>query len=99
MTQLKNVKALNKWHYHLLVIAFKRSPVDGGKVFLPFPLICTWLLEDRNFYSQPSSYNFYMRVPPSFPPAGRVPLGYVHTIPDTSYAYPETIPGRASVYT
>lgn len=96
MTQLKNVNyALNKWHYHFLMTAFKRSSTnywwEDLSRFLPY---LTWLLENRNFYSQPSSYIFYMRVPTSFPPAGRVPLGYAYTIPYTSYAYPKTIAGR-----
>ena len=79
--------------------AFKRSPITGRKIFLVFSLILLDCLKTVTFTANLPPIFFYMRVPPSFPPAGRGPLGYVHTIPDTSYAYPKTIAGRASVYT
>lgn len=84
----------------LLLLLKGLLPITDGKIFLVFSLTLLDCLKTvTSCDSQRSSYIFYMRGPPSFPPAGRVLLGYVHTIPDTSYACPETIADRASVYT
>ena len=79
--------------------AFKRSPITGGKIFLVFSLVSLDCLKTVTL--QPTFLLYFLHEGATpFPPAGQVPLGYVHTIPDsTSYAYPKTIAGRASVYT